>query len=70
VYAAEPGQTLKKGELVAEVINPIDHTATPILAGVDGVFYARIRDRYVTAGCKVGKIAGASAFRTGPLLGD
>ena len=70
VYAAEPGQTLKKGALVAEIINPIDQVATPVLAGVDGVFYARIRDRYVTAGCEIGKIAGATAFRTGPLLGD
>ena len=70
VYAAKPGQTLKKGELVAEIVNPIDQVATPLLAGVDGVFYARIRDRYVTAGCEIGKIAGATAFRTGPLLGD
>ena len=70
VFAAEPGQTLKKGELVAEVINPIDGVATPVLAGVDGVFYARILNRYVTAGCEIGKIAGATPFRTGPLLGD
>jgi predicted deacylase len=70
VYAAEPGQILKKGDLVAEVINPIDQVADKVLAGVDGVFYARIRDRYVTTGCEIGKIAGATAFRTGPLLGD
>jgi predicted deacylase len=70
VYSATPGQKLKKGDLVAEVINPIDQIATPVLAGVDGVFYARIRDRYVTSGCEIGKIAGATAFRTGPLLGD
>ena len=70
VYAATPGQTLKKGDLVAEVINPIDALAEEVRAGVDGVFYARIRDRYVTAGCEVGKIAGPTPFRTGPLLGD
>jgi predicted deacylase len=70
VYAASPGQKLKAGDLVAEVINPIDRVSTPVTAGVDGVFYARIRDRYVTAGCAIGKIAGATAFRTGPLLGD
>jgi predicted deacylase len=70
VYAAEPGQSLKKGDRVAEVINPIEGTATPVLAGVDGVFYARIRDRYVNAGCEIGKIAGATPFRTGRLLGD
>ena len=70
VFAAEPGQSLKKGERVAEVINAIDGVSTPIVAGVNGIFYARIRDRYVTAGCEVGKIAGAIPFRTGPLLGD
>lgn len=70
VYAAEPGQRMKKGELVAEVINAIDGVAEEVLAGVDGVFYARILNRYVTAGCEVGKIAGATPFRTGPLLGD
>jgi predicted deacylase len=70
VYAATPGQTLKKGDLVAEVVNPIDGTAEAVRAGVNGVFYARIRDRYVTAGCEIGKIAGATPFRTGSLLGD
>jgi predicted deacylase len=70
VYAVRVGQTLRAGELVAEVIDPIDNITLPVCAGVDGVFYARIRDRYVTAGCKIGKIAGATAFRTGSLLGN
>jgi predicted deacylase len=70
VFVAVPGQTLKKGDPVAEVINPIEGTATAVLAGVDGVFYARIRDRYITTGCEIGKIAGPKPFRTGPLLGD
>ncbi len=70
VFAAEPGQAMHKGDLVAEVIDPIENSVERVLAGVDGVLYARIRDRYVTAGCEVGKIAGATPFRTGPLLGD
>jgi predicted deacylase len=70
VYAATPGQTLRKGDLVAEVVNPINGMADVVRAGVSGVFYARIRDRYVTAGCEIGKIAGATPFRTGSLLGD
>ncbi len=69
VFAAEPGQALKKGDLVAEIINPIADSTERVLAGVDGVFYARIRDRYITAGGELGKIAGAQAFRSGPLLG-
>jgi len=70
VFAAEVGQQMCAGDLVAEVIDPIENTALRVLAGVDGVFYARIRDRYVTAGCELGKIAGAVPFRTGQLLGD
>ena len=69
VFAAEPGQTLRKGDLVAEVINPIEGSIEQVRAGVDGLFYARIRDRYITTGGELGKIAGAQAFRTGALLG-
>ncbi len=69
VFAAEPGQRLRAGDLVAELIDPIAHTAQRVCAGVDGVLYARIRDRYVTTGCELAKIAGAVAFRSGELLG-
>ena len=69
VFAAEPGQTLHAGDLVAEVIDPIANQTHRITAGVTGMFYARIRDRYITAGGELGKIAGAQAFRSGDLLG-
>jgi hypothetical protein len=39
------------------------------VAGVAGVFYARVRDRYALSGAEIGKIAGATPFRTGELLG-
>jgi hypothetical protein len=69
VFAVEPGQTVQAGDLIAEVINPIDAQTQAVRAGVSGVLYARIRDRYVTAGGELGKIAGAVAFRSGELLG-
>ena len=69
VFAASPGQTVRAGDLVAEIIDPIAHRAHRVCAGVDGVLYARIRDRYVTTGCELAKIAGAVAFRSGELLG-
>ena len=68
-FIAEPGAILQKGDLVAEVINPVDRQTERVVAGVDGIFYARVRDRYVVAGGEIGKIAGATAFRTGELLG-
>ena len=69
MFAAEPGQQLRAGDLVAEVIDPVAHTAQRVCDGVDGLLYARIRDRYVTTGCELAKIAGAVAFRSGELLG-
>ena len=69
VFAIEPGQTVQIGDLVAEVIDPIANQTYRVCAGVAGVFYARIRDRYITAGGELGKIAGATAFRSGELLG-
>lgn len=69
VFAAEVGQQLQAGDLVVEIIDPLANTTQRVTAGVAGVFYARIRDRYVTAGAELGKIAGARAFRSGELLG-
>lgn len=69
VFAAEVGQMLEVGDLVAEVIDPIANTSQRVSAGVAGVFYARIRDRYITAGGELGKIASTTAFRSGELLG-
>jgi predicted deacylase len=69
VFAAEVGQHLQAGDLVAEIIDPINNQTQRVTAGVAGVLYARIRDRYITAGGELGKIAGARAFRSGELLG-
>lgn len=72
VYRAKPGQRVQVGELVAEVIDPTAAGAPrihEIKAEVEGVLYAIVRDRYVPAGGEVGKVAGATAFRTGDLLG-
>jgi predicted deacylase len=69
VFAAAVGQTLQMGDLVAEVIDPIANHSQRIVAGVAGTLYARIRERYVTAGGELCKIAGTTPFRTGDLLG-
>lgn len=69
VFAAQVGQRLAVGDLVAEIIDPLSRHTHRVEAGVAGVLYARIRDRYVHAGGELGKIAGATPFRTGALLG-
>jgi predicted deacylase len=70
VFAAEVGQTMAIGDLVAEVIDPINNQTHRVLAEVTGTLYARIRDRYIISGGELAKIAGATPFRTGELLGD
>ena len=69
VFAANVGDWMHVGDLVAEVIDPIANQTQRIVAGVEGILYARIRDRYITAGGELAKIAGANPFRTGELLG-
>lgn len=72
VFLARPGDTLAEGDVVAEVIDP---TATgsarvhQVRAEVAGVLYAAVRERYIVSGGEVGKIAGATPFRSGDLLG-
>lgn len=70
VFAAQVGQQMQAGDLVAEVIDPVDNHVHRIEAGVAGIFYARVRERYTSTGGELGKIAGATPFRTGDLLGN
>lgn len=71
-FLVEPGQRVRSGQAVAEIIDPTAARASRVqrvCAEVDGVFYARVCDRYVQAGGELGKVAGAVPFRSGPLLG-
>ncbi len=72
VFLASTGARLAVGDVVAEVIDPTapgQARVHPVRAEVAGVLYATVRERYVVAGGEVGKIAGATPFRSGNLLG-
>lgn len=69
VFLREPGASVGVGDTVAEVIDPINGTVHAVCSDVDGVFYARVCERYVLSGGEIGKVAGARPFRTGSLLG-
>ncbi len=69
VFTCAPGDTLRKGDTVAHIIDPIANTTTTVLAEVDGVMYARTNDRYVLPNDDLANIAGDVPFRTGDLLG-
>lgn len=68
VFAQAPGVQVRQGDLLAELIDPITGTVTPVTAPVDGLFFARDNRRFATAGMSLGKVAGTDAVRSGSLL--
>ena len=68
VFAMAPGDWVEAGELVAEIIDPLTDARTTLHASVSGRCFARSARRFATRGMRLAKIAGAVAYRTGPLL--
>ncbi|MGQ3054577.1 MAG: succinylglutamate desuccinylase/aspartoacylase family protein [Roseateles sp.] len=68
VFAKQPGDWVEAGELVVEIICPLTDTRTPLHARAAGRCFARTARRFATRGMRLAKIAGATAYRTGPLL--
>ena len=68
VYLQEPGAVVKAGDPLADLVDPMTGTLTPLLSPVDGVFYAREARRFVPAGAGVLRVAGREALRQGNLL--
>jgi predicted deacylase len=68
VFACALGQAVHAGQVVAEIIDPLTAQSTPVCARVDGVFFAHSKTRWALRGDRIGKVAGAKAFRTGKLL--
>ncbi len=67
-YAVDLGARVEPGDVVAEITDLVTGTVTPVQASTSGIFYARPATRIAEAGKRLGKIAGAVAFRDGPLL--
>lgn len=67
-YLKKPGDWIKKGEVIVEVINPISSEVHQMKSGTDGVLYAQENRHFAVAGMRLAKVAGATAFRTGKLL--
>ena len=68
VYLGDTGATVKAGERLADLVEPMTGVVTPLLSPVDGVFYARETRRFVPAGATVLRVAGREALRRGNLL--
>jgi uncharacterized protein len=68
LHRREIGETVRAGETIADVLDPLDDRLVPLVARTDGVLYARHWTRFATAGMLVARIAGRDAARTGDLL--
>jgi hypothetical protein len=68
VFAKAPGDWVEAGELVAELIDPLTDTRTPVHARVTGRCFARTARRYASRGMRLLKIAGTTPYRSGKLL--
>ena len=67
-FLKKPGDWIRSGEVLAEVINPITAEVCELASHTDGVLYALENRYFATAGMRLAKVAGATAFRTGKLL--
>ncbi len=67
VYLREIGDRIRAGEVVFEVVDPLEGTAHPVASRTDGLLFARESVRYVRAGRSVCKVAGAVKVRSGKL---
>jgi hypothetical protein len=70
VHAQPLGTAVRRGERVAEIVDPLSGDATRLESPTDGVLYARESRRFVPAGTRVCKVAGREPVRSGKLLSD
>jgi hypothetical protein len=68
VFLRHPGERVSEGERIAEIVDPLTAEVTPVTTHVAGLLYARESCRFVIAGNRLAKVAGAHAFRSGSLL--
>jgi len=68
VFACPVGRYVEPGTLIAEIVDPVSGEVDPVHATTSGIFYARTSVRFAVPGCRLGKIAGATPFRSGDLL--
>jgi predicted deacylase len=62
VYHVQPGAHIEKGHCVADIVNPIDRTITPMFSTVSGVVYACHHLRYAKMGEALISLAGREAI--------
>ncbi|RDK02238.1 succinylglutamate desuccinylase/aspartoacylase family protein [Paraburkholderia lacunae] len=69
VHRAAIGDTIRVGQALFDIVDPLTDETTTLCSQTEGVFYMRRAIRFVTAGAPLGRVTGTRAFRTGVLLG-
>ncbi|WP_233804566.1 succinylglutamate desuccinylase/aspartoacylase family protein [Paraburkholderia sp. HP33-1] len=69
VHRAEIGDTIRVGQPLFDIVDPLTDETTTIASKTEGVLYMRRAIRFVTAGAPLGRVTGTRSIRTGVLLG-
>ncbi len=70
VYLRDVGERVRAGDVLFEIVEPIEGRVHPVATRTDGLFFARESLRYVRAGRSLCKVAGTLAVRGGKLSSD
>lgn len=68
VFQRQAGDVVRAGDVVADIVDPLQQRRTPVVTQIDGVIYARHNLRWATAGMEVCRVAGQHPIRSGNLL--
>lgn len=68
VFHSQVGDVVKAGQVLADIVDPMNQRRTPVATRIDGVIYARHNLRWATAGMEVCRVAGRTPIRSGNLL--
>lgn len=68
LHHRQVGDWIRKGDIIADILDPLSDKRTPLKATTDGVLYARHWMRFAARGMLVARIAGTEIIRNGDLL--
>jgi hypothetical protein len=69
VFHKTLGDRVQAGDVVADIVDPVSGRTTTLRPTQSGVLFASTAHRHLLRGMHVCKIASATAWRSGSLLG-
>jgi hypothetical protein len=68
VFRADLGTSVEEGDVIVDIVDPIEGTVHSLAAACAGVLYARERQRFAMPDMELAYVAGAQIRRSGGLL--